>query len=596
MREGTIRIGGASGYWGDDPGAAAQLLKAGDLDYLVFDYLAEVTLSIMARARSKDPEQGYACDFVDTVMRRTLPEISRTGVRVISNAGGVNPLACARAVRAMVAEMGLELTVAVVLGDDLTDRAEGLSAREMFTDAPAPEASSIFSVNAYLGAFPIARALTAGADIVITGRCVDSAVTLGACIHAFGWDTGDHDRLAAGTLAGHILECGTQVTGGNFTDWHLVADSLDRIGYPICEIGTDGTMEISKPDGTGGIVSVGTISEQMLYEIGDPQAYVVPDVVCDFSAVAILQSGPDRVRLTGARGRPPTPDYKVSLTYLDGWRAGSTASFYGSDAAAKAQAFCDAVFARARAQLRGMNLADFTETSVEIIGAGSQMGDTAQARQAQEVVVKYAARHPEKTGLDVLLRTASGMGLSAPPGLSGFFGTRARPSPLVRLFSFLVPKHDVPVVIDIDGIQDTAGIVHGVPFDRSNPARPAAPDRPSETVDMVEVPLERLAWGRSGDKGDSANIGIIARLPEALPYIWHTLDQSAVAARFAHVLDGDVSRYLLPGCHAMNLVLTRALGGGGVASLRNDALGKGFAQVLLQTPVRVPAHLAEAAS
>ena len=588
MRDGVIRIGGASGYWGDDPTAAAQLLEAGGLDYLVFDYLAEVTLSIMARARAKDSDQGYARDFVDVVMRQNLPEIARQNVRVISNAGGVNPQACATAVRALVDEMDLNLTVAVVLGDDLTDRAAELSPTEIFTGAAFPDADSIFSINAYLGAFPIAQALQAGADIVITGRCVDSAVTLGACIHAFGWQPDDHDSLAAGTLAGHILECGTQATGGNFTDWHLVADTLDHIGYPICEIAADGTIEISKPEGTGGIVSVGSIAEQMVYEIGDPRAYIVPDVVCDVSEVQITQKGPDRVQLSGARGYAPTSDYKVSVTYLDGWRAGTTTTFYGSNAAAKAQAFCDAVFARARAALRRMNLPDFTENSIEIIGAGSQTGDPAQADSVKEVVVKYAARHPDKAGLDVLLRAASGMGLSAPPGLSGFFGTRARPSPLVRLFSFLIPKSDVTIDIDLGNRRDTATVSTGAAFDPAQLTSPAEPDRPSAIEDPVTVPLETLALGRSGDKGDSANVGVIARLPEALPYIWHALDDATVAARFAHVLEGDVARYLLPGCHGMNIVLTRALGGGGVASLRNDALGKGFAQVLLQTPVTVP--------
>ncbi|MCE8539515.1 DUF1446 domain-containing protein [Ruegeria pomeroyi] len=596
MCDDVIRIGGASGYWGDDPTAAAHLLAAGGLDYLVFDYLAEVTLSIMARARAKDPDQGYARDFVDAVMRQNLPEIARQKVRVISNAGGVNPRACAAAVRAMVAEMGLDLTVAVVLGDDLTARAPDFSSCEMFTGAPFPPVDSIFSVNAYLGAFPIAQALEAGADIVITGRCVDSAVTLGACIHAFGWAEDDHDRLAAGTLAGHILECGTQATGGNFTDWHLVAESLDRIGYPICEISADGTMDITKPDKSGGLVSVGTVAEQMLYEIGDPQAYVVPDVICDISAVTLTQVEENRVRLSGARGIAPTPDYKVSATYLDGWRVGSTATFYGSDAAAKAQAFCGAVFSRARMALRRMNLADFTETSVEIIGAGSQTGDAARAGDAREVVVKYAARHPDKRGLDVLLRAASGMGLSAPPGLSGFFGTRARPSPLVRLFSFLLPKEDVPVEIDLGDRRLPCPVAAGQAFDPQALVRPMPPDHPGAPVDPITAPLERLAWGRSGDKGDSANIGIIARSPEALPFIWHSLDEATIRARFAHVLEGDVKRYFLPGCHAMNVVLTRALGGGGVASLRNDALGKGFAQILLQTPVAVPRSLVEARS
>jgi len=595
MRDRPIRIGGASGYWGDSAVATPQLLQAGGLDFLVYDYLAEVTMSIMARARAKDPDAGYARDFVDGAMRQNLNEIASQKVRVIANAGGVNPAACARALRAIVAEQGLDLRVAVVLGDDLMGRKDSLSATEMFSGAPFPDPEQIFSINAYLGAIPIARALDAGADIVITGRCVDSAVTLGACIHAFGWAPGDHDLLAAGTLAGHILECGPQATGGNFTDWHLVADTLDTIGYPICEVSPDGTVEVTKPEGTGGLVSVGTVAEQMLYEVGDPQAYIVPDVISDFSQVEVVQTAQNRVRLTGARGRAPTDSYKVSATYLDGWRTGATATFYGSRAADKAQAFCDAVFSRARAALRARNMPDYTETSVEVLGGGSQMGTPAMADAATEAVVKYAARHPDKAGLDILLREASGMGLSAPPGLSGFFGTRARPSPLVRLFSLLLPKSEVPVEIEMDGARRQVEVPNGAPFDASTLTRPAPPAASASVSPTVTVPLEMLAWGRSGDKGDTANIGIIARNRAFLPHLWQALSEEVIARRFAHVLDGDVARYLLPGPAAINVVLTQSLGGGGVASLRNDALGKGFAQILLATPVTIPKSLMEAA-
>ncbi|KPP88447.1 MAG: Protein of unknown function (DUF1446) [Rhodobacteraceae bacterium HLUCCO07] len=595
MRDKPIRIGGASGYWGDSAIATPQLLQAGGLDFLVYDYLAEVTMSIMARARAKDPDAGYARDFVDVVMRQNLGEIARQKLRVIANAGGVNPTSCADALRAMIAEMGLDLRVAVVLGDDLMDRKDILTATEMFTGESFPAPEQIFSINAYLGAFPIARALDAGADIVVTGRCVDSAVTLGACIHAFGWKPAEHDRLAAGTLAGHVLECGTQATGGNFTDWHLVADTLDRIGYPICEIWPDGAIEVTKPKGTGGLVSVGTVAEQMLYEVDDPQAYVVPDVICDISQVEVTQIAQNRVRLTGASGRMPTDSYKVSATYLDGWRAGAMATFYGSKAAAKAQAFGDAVFARARAALRARNMADYTETSLEILGGGSQMGEATMADTATEVVVKYAARHPEKEGLDILLREASGMGLSAPPGLSGFFGTRPRPSPLVRLFSFLLPKSEVPVEIEMDAARRQVEVLDGEPFDARTLSRPTPPVAPKPDADTVTVPLEALAWARSGDKGRNANIGIIARDRAYLPHIWNALSEEAIADRFGHVLKGDVTRYLLPGCAAINVVLTDALGGGGVASLRNDALGKGFAQILLSMPVTVPKTLMEPA-
>ncbi len=256
--EGVIRIGGATGYWGDSDMALPQFLKAGGLDYIVFDYLAEITMSIMARQRAKDPALGYAADFVSAVLKPNLKEIALQRVKILSNAGGVNPVACGEAVRALVRRPGLDLKVAVVTGDDLMDRLSELShMTEMFSGEPLPPPEKIASMNAYLGSFPIAEALNRGADIVITGRSVDSAVTLGACIHAFDWRRSDFDRLAAGSLCGHILECGAQATGGNHTDWESVADRLFEIGYPIAEVSPDGSFSITKAPETGGAVTPG---------------------------------------------------------------------------------------------------------------------------------------------------------------------------------------------------------------------------------------------------------------------------------------------------------------------------------------------------
>ena len=302
MSDKTLRIAGASGFWGDASHATSQLLHQAKVDFIVYDYLAEITMSIMARARAKKPETGYALDFVSAAMKPNLKEIARQGVKIVSNAGGVNPQACADALRAVIAEQGLDLQVACVLGDDLLDQSAHLAAQhcsEMFSAEPFPAVDKIASINAYLGAFPVALALEQGADIVITGRCVDSAVTLGACINHFGWGRDDLDQLAMGSLAGHILECGPQATGGNFTDWELV-ESLETIGYPIAEISADGSFLCSKPADTGGLVSVGTVAEQMVYEIGDPQAYILPDVVCDFSQVKLEQVGDDLVAVSGA--------------------------------------------------------------------------------------------------------------------------------------------------------------------------------------------------------------------------------------------------------------------------------------------------------
>lgn len=588
----SVRIGGAAGFWGESDVGLPQFLAQGDLDYVVFDYLAEITMSIMARARAKDPDKGYATDFVTAVLKPNLAEVARQGVKLVSNAGGVNPLACAAAVEALIAEAGLDLKVAVITGDDLLDRSEALAGKgygEMFSGETFPDPAAVASVNAYLGAFPIARALSAGADIVITGRCVDSAVTLGICVHEFGWSHEDWDALSAGSLAGHILECGPQATGGNYTDWEDVADTLHEIGYPIAEISGDGAFTVSKPEGTGGTVTVGTVGEQMLYEIGDPQAYTLPDVTCDFSEVRLEQIAPDRVRVTGAKGRAAPASYKVSTTYSDGWRAGVVWFFVGEDAGRNGRAFADASLKRANAKLRAMNAPAFDEELVEVIGDGSSYG---AAGPSGDVAVKIAVKHRDARAAGLILRESTGLGLSAPPGLSAFSGSRPKPSPVVRLFSFLIPKGEVPIRMHIGGETVDLG-AEPVP-DSPAAVSPSAPAAPGDA--QVSVPLHRLAFARSGDKGNKANIGILPRDPAYGPYIWAAMDEAEIARRFAHYLDGPdarVERFWMPGTGAMNILLHDVLGGGGVASLRNDPQAKTYGQILLRAEIPVPASIAE---
>lgn len=594
----TIRIGGASGYWGDAALATPQLIAGGDLDYLVYDYLAEITLSIMARARAADPSRGYATDFVTAAMAPNLADIARRGIRVIANAGGVNPRACAEALRAEIAERDLGLRVAVVLGDDLTERAAEFSAcREMFSGEACPAPGSIASINAYLGAFPIAAALDAGADIVITGRCVDSAVTLAACIHAFRWSRKDLDLLAQGSLAGHILECGTQATGGNFTDWEAVVEQLFEAGYPIAEVAADGSFTVSKPPGTGGLVSAGTVAEQMLYEIGDPEAYYLPDVICDFSHVEIEERGSDLVRVSGARGRGVAKDYKVSLTWADGYRAGQLWTFIGRDAQRKARHLADAVLTRTAATLERHGLPPLLASSVEILGGESHFGAAARNVQAREVVLKIAARHAAARGISIFLKEMVGLALTAPPGLTGFAGARPKPTPVVRLFSFLLPRSAVAVRVELDGRDLAYG--DDTAFDGGiSPAAPPPVPAASGDGPLLHVPLEAVALGRSGDKGDKANVGVIARHPDFLPWIAAHFTAEAVASFFEHFLEGGqqrpVERFYLPGLHALNFLLHRVLGGGGVASLRADPQGKSYAQLLLTAPLPVPRSLLEA--
>lgn len=589
----AVRIGGASGFWGDSNLAALQLVRGGQLDYLVFDYLAEVTMSIMARARENDPEQGYALDFVTVVMKQCLTAIVKQHIKVISNAGGMNPEACGRAIEALADELGLSLRVAVVTGDDLMDALDTLrndGVTEMFTGESLPE--SCLSANAYLGAFPIASALDQGADMVITGRCVDSAVTLGACIHEFGWTVTDYDRLAGGSLAGHIIECGAQATGGLFSDWDLTGRWED-IGYPIAQVTSEGNFEVTKPDGTGGLVSRGTVAEQLVYEIGDPQAYILPDVVCDFSQVSIRDVGPDCVAVSGARGNAPTDTLKVSATWKDGYRIGMYLTIRGRDAAAKAQKVADAVVTRCAAMLAPMGAPPFTETDVEVLGAEAGYGPHARNTSSREVVLKVAAKHPLPLALMGLLRELTSSATSMAPGISAMGGNRPKPAPVIRLFSLRVPKPSVRATVHLGQKSWEVPFVSGTSFDTNALVRPSMPSAEGGG-DTVIRPLFALAHGRSGDKGNDANIGIIARDARSLPYLCQTLTAERVAAYFDYLMTGTVERYFLPGIGALNFVLHDALGGGGMNSLRNDPQGKAYAQILLDMPMEVPRDLADA--
>jgi hypothetical protein len=583
-----IRIGGGAGFWGDSPEGARQLVERGHIDYLVFDYLAEITLALLARIRARKPDLGYVPDFIEVVSSQ-LPEITKRGIRVISNGGGMNPHGAAAELARRAAAMGLAPRIAVVTGDDLLPDIEAIRAAgvtDMFTGAPMP--ARLASANAYLGAGPIAAALAKGTDIVITGRCVDSAVTLGALMHEFGWSADDHDRLAMGSLAGHLLECGAQVTGGIATDWAEVP-GWDDMGFPIAECRASGDFVITKPAGSGGRITPLTVGEQMLYEIGDPASYLLPDVACDFRSVTMSQDGPDRVRVANARGRRPTGKLKVSATSLDGYRAIGTVTIGGRDAAAKAARAGEAILARAARLIREAGLGDFTETSMEVLGSEATYGDAArpEARESREVVLKLAARHAEEAGLAILAREIAPAASAMAQGLTGFFAGRPGVQPVFRGYSFLVPAASVTASVAIDGVTFTVPSPNG--SETTPPAAPVADLAIAAGPDGGTLPLIALAVGRSGDKGNSANIGVIARRAEDLPLIRAALTPEAVAGYFRQTGVTRVERFELPGIHALNFVLHDCLGGGGVASLRIDPQGKAFAQMLMDFPVPVPA-------
>lgn len=584
----TVRIGCASGFWGDTPEAIGQLVTRGHINYLVFDYLAEITMSLLARARTKSPEAGYAPDFVQAVAP-FLPELKRRGIRVVANAGGVNPRGCRDALAKAAEAAGVNISIGAVLGDDLLDRSVELRDRgvtEMFSSAPFP--GKLMSMNAYLGARPIAVALDAGADIVVTGRCADSAVALGPLMHEFGWGDEDWDRLSQGSLAGHLIECGPQGTGGNFTDWREVP-GWDDMGMPIVEVSADGSFIMTKTAGTGGLVAPASVGEQMLYEIGDPQRYILPDVICDWSQVRLEQVGSDRVLVKGARGLGRTDSYKVSATYADGWRAITTLTLAAIDAPAKAERVAEAILTRCRRIFRGRNLGDFRQVSVEVLGAEAAYGANARAR-TREVVLKIGAVHDDRDALNTFAGEIAPMAVSSAQGLTGFFAGRPKVQPVVRLFSFLHPKTDTPVAVEVGGKPAPVQVAgEAVTLPVPKPYRGEAGD---PGADAVTVPLVALAWARSGDKGNIANIGVIARKPEYLPYIRTALTEERVSNYFAHVCEGPVERFELPGIHALNFMLHDSLGGGGIASVRIDPQGKGYGQILLDIGVSVPAELA----
>ncbi len=452
----SIRIASGQGFWGDLPSAPIDQVRKGPIDYLVMDYLAEVTMSILRKQQLKDPALGYARDLVP-LLDEILPDIITRHIRVITNGGGVNPLACREAIFAVARKRGIrDLRIAVVHGDDILDRidhfaAAGAALTNMETGDPLSSIRErLISANVYFGAAPIVEALRQGAQIVITGRTTDTGLTLAPMIHEFGWRMDEHDLLAAGTVAGHILECGAQASGGNFLgDWRSVPD-LAHVGFPIAEALPDGTCVITKHDNTGGLVSEATVKEQLVYELGDPTTYITPDCIADFTSIQLSSEGPDRVRVQSVRGRPPTDTYKVSMAYHDGYTAVGMLTYAWPEATDKARA-ADMILRRRLADL-GLS---FEEIRTEFLGLDSCFGPRAvELPEQNEVVLRIGVRGKDRAAIERFGREIAPLVLTGPPSVTGFAGGRPRPADVIAYWPALIPKHMVSPIVETRSIRD----------------------------------------------------------------------------------------------------------------------------------------------
>jgi hypothetical protein len=452
MRQ-KIRIAAGQGFWGDLPDAPVRQVEGGPVDYLMLDYLAEVTMSIMQKQKARDPNAGYARDFVP-LMKQILPACVERNIRVTANAGGVNVEGCAAAVRDVARDLGLggKLKIGIVTGDDILDRiddllARGIELRNMDTGEPlATVRERIQSANAYLGAEPIVKALKQEARIVITGRCTDTGLTLAPMIHEFGWAADDWDRLAAGTIAGHIIECGAQCTGGNCQyEWRSIPN-LANVGFPIVEASPDGTFVVTKHEGTGGWVIIPSIKEQLVYEMGDPHSYITPDCVADFTTVRLEYEGRDRVRVFGIEGRPATDTFKVSISYSAGYKAVGTLVYSWPEAYDKAQA-ADRIL-RARLDRLGLK---FDQILTEFVGANATHGPLAGETPPDlpEVQLRVGVRSENRSAVEKFTKEIAPLVLTGPPGVTGFAGGRPKVEEIVAYWPALIPKVEITSSVEI---------------------------------------------------------------------------------------------------------------------------------------------------
>jgi hypothetical protein len=598
-----IKIANAGGYWGDDLNALKRQLTGGEVDYISADYLAEITMSILRKQQLKNPALGYVTDFVDQIVEVADLLIEKK-VRMISNAGGINPVGCAKAIYERIGT-NHPLKIAVVEGDNIMDQIADLQGKgEKFTNMETGEDFSIISdklesANAYLGVPPLVKALETGADLVIVGRHTDTSITMAPMVYEFGWKLNDWDKLAASLVAGHIIECGAQATGGNFTDWHLI-EKWTNFGYPIIEMHKNGTFYVTKHENTGGLVSVDTIREQLVYEMGDPQYYISPDVVADFLTIKLEQDGKDRVKVSGIKGNPSTKFYKVSMAYTDGFKAVGSVILSGNKAVEKAKIFGELFWDR----LKELGYT-FEKTNTEMVGYNACHRDLAKPIEPNEILLRFYAYDYKREGLQEFAKLISTIILSGPAGVA-VTGGRPRIQGIMSYWPALIRKEGIvstvklldknAEVVNSYKVNPLTGFEQNIDFEATQ--KQVADEIVDDYLSLLPngddyeiVELRDICLARSGDKGDMSNIGLIARSPEIYKFIKKNITAKFVKSAFKGICKGKVIRYELDNLQALNFLLEESLDGGGTKALVIDPQGKTYASALLNIKIPVPKNL-----
>ncbi len=578
MEKDLIRIGNAGGFWGDDLSALRRQIEDGELDYITSDYLAEITMGILMKQKMKDPNMGYVYDFLFQI-EEVLELIVEKGVRIITNAGGINPEALAKKIADSAKSKGLNLKVAAVTGDDILNRINELvNSGEKMTNMETGEdfkliKNSVLSSNVYLGVSPVVKALSEGADIIVTGRVTDTAITLAPMVYEFNWKLDDWNRLASGVVGGHIIECGSQSTGGNFTDWRKIK-FWDNIGFPVLEVKEDGSFVVTKHKNTGGIVSEDSVKEQLLYEMGDPKNYLSPDVTVDFSSISLKEISENRVEVSGVKGYPSTKFFKVSTSFENGFTAAGSILIGGTDNKSKADVF-DKIFWEKIG-------CEFEKKNSEILGSTEDTGSFSKA------ILRFSVYDHDKEKIAKFGSEISTLILSGPAG-AAVTGGRPKPRMVIGYWPSLIKKTNISsniIVYDADSGQKYFKVESVTGYERDiNTMQKEAQDEEiqynSDAAGGSEILLGRLCLARSGDKGDTSNIGVIARNDVIFEILKRYLTPQKIKEIFSDVCHGIVTRFTLENLNAFNFLLEESLGGGGGVSLLSDPQGKLYAQRLL---------------